>query len=135
MSRFHEDPGFLTGRTPFLRDLPDDDCLHVVFVRSIDAHAELTSVGVQDALASPGVVAVLTGADLSLAPFRFYDAIPEPFARPPLVVDRIRTVGELIAVVVADTPANALDAAEAVEVDATPLPALLTADIAIGGPP
>ncbi len=135
MSGRLEDPGFLTGRTPFLRDLRAEDCLHVAFVRSIVPHAELAAIRVDDARKLPGVAAVLTASDLSLAPFRFYDAIPEPFARPPLAVDRILTVGELIAVVVADTPANALDAAETVEVVTTPLPAVLTADEAIDAPP
>ncbi len=135
MSSRREDPDFLTGQALFLRDLVHDDCLHVAFVRSILPHATLVDVRVDAALASPGVVAVLTAAELALVPFRFYDAIPEPFARPPLAVDRVRAVGELIAVVVADSPSHALDAAEAVEVDLDPLPAVLTADEALDASP
>ncbi len=134
MSR-REDPGLLRGATPFVRDLPHDDCLHLAFVRSIAAHGHLRSVEVAEALAAPGVVAVLTAADLNLPPFRFFDPIPEALARPLLAEGRVRFVGELVAVVAATTPAQAVDAAELVEVVVDPLPAVVDPRTAADAPP
>jgi aerobic carbon-monoxide dehydrogenase large subunit len=130
-----EDPGLLRGETVFVRDLPFDDCHHLAFVRSITAHGELVAIGTSAAAVMPGVSAVLTGADLGLAPFRFYDPIPEAFARPLLAADRVRMVGEPVAVVVAASAAEAIDAAEAVEVSISPLPPLIEPDEALKGPP
>jgi CO/xanthine dehydrogenase Mo-binding subunit len=112
-----EDEGLLRGTTPFMRDLDRGDCAHVVYVRSPVAAGRIRSVRTDEATAMPGVVAVLTAADLELEPFSYYPAVPDEVARPPLAADRIRMVGELVAVVVADTAARAVDASELVEVD------------------
>ncbi len=130
-----EDPGLLRGDTAFVRDLPHDDCAHLVFVRSIAAHGDIEAIDVSEALAQPGVEAVLTAADLDLAPFRFYQPIPEPFARPLLASDRVRFVGEPVAVVVAATAAQAVDAAEAVAVDIRPRDAIIDPRLAAEAPP
>ena len=115
-----EDEGLLRGTTSFVRDLPSDDCSHVVFVRSQLAAGTLTHLDASAALGAPGVVAVLTAEDLALEPFSYFTPVPDDVARPPLVSDRVRMVGELVAAVVADTAAHAVDAAELVEVDIEP---------------
>ncbi|MDG2111428.1 MAG: xanthine dehydrogenase family protein molybdopterin-binding subunit [Actinomycetota bacterium] len=120
-----EDEGFLRGETAFVRDLAHDDCSHVTFVRSHVASGRIERIDVSAAAAVAGVSAVLTANDLALAPFSFFAPLPDDVARPPLAQDRVRMVGELIAVVVADTPAQAVDAAELVEVDISPEPAVV----------
>ncbi len=115
-----EDEGLLRGATAFVRDLPADDCAHVVFVRSQVAAGALTHLDTSGAASAPGVRAVLTAADLGLEPFSYFTPVPDEVARPPLVTDTVRMVGELIAAVVADTAAQAVDAAELVEVDIEP---------------
>lgn len=117
MSHRVEDDGLLRGAVAFVGDLPIQDCHHVVFVRSHVAAGRIVSVTTSTAAEAPGVVAVLTAGDLDVPPFRYFGPIPEEMARPPLAVDRVRMVGELIAVVVARTRAEAIDAAELVEVD------------------
>jgi len=131
-TRRREDAGLITGTTPFLADLPATDCLAVAFVRSQVAHAVLRGIDVDEARGAPGVVAVLTAADLDLAPYRFFDQIPAPFARPPLATDRVRFAGELLAVVIAETDAEAVDAAELVVADLEPLPAVVGAEASLG---
>lgn len=126
-----EDAGLLRGSTHYLRDLDAADCLAVAFVRSPVAHAVVRAVHTDAARSAPGVVAVLDAADLGLAPFRFFAQIPEAMARPPLAVDRVRFVGELLAVVVADTDAHAVDAAELVELDLDTLEAVVGVDAAL----
>lgn len=105
------------------------------FVRSTVAHGDVLGIDVAAARAHPGVTAVLTAADLDLAPFRYFDPIPEAFARPLLATDRVRMVGELLAVVVAATPAMALDAAESVRVDIRPRPAVMDPRLAADAAP
>ena len=100
-----------------MRDLPSDDCLHLVYVRSPVAAGTVRSISTEEAAAAPGVAAVLVAADLNLPPFSYYQPVPDDVARPPLAVDRVRMVGELLAVVVAETVAEAVDAAELVDVD------------------
>ncbi len=125
----------MRGATAFVRDLPHTDCLHLAFVRSIEAHGDLLGIDTSAAATQPGVAAVVTAAHLALPPFRFFDPIPEPFARPLLATDRVRFVGELVAVVAADTPAHAVDAAEAVVVEVAPRPAVVDPRTAADAPP
>lgn len=120
-----EDFGLVTGKTQFLRDLDHDDCQHAVLVRSVVPHGDIRTVDVSAAIEMPGVHGVVVGTDLGLAPFRYYEPIPEPFARPLLAVDRVRMVGEPVAVVVAASQAQAVDAAELVDVDIEPLEPVL----------
>jgi carbon-monoxide dehydrogenase large subunit len=121
-----EDPLFLTTGATYTEDLVDDrltGALHAVFVRSPIAHAELGTIDPSQALASDGVVAVLTNSDLELpAPrARFRDGVLESV----LATDRVRFVGQPVAIVLAETRYAAADAAELVGVDYTPLPAVV----------
>jgi len=114
--RRREDPRLITGRGRYVDDLPQDRCLHVAFVRSTLAHATIRGVDVAAAAAAPGVVAVLTAADLDLpARVGFHMMVPDVFARPPLAVGRVRFVGEPVALVVAESAPAAADAAQLVD--------------------
>ena len=80
----------------------------------------------------PGVVAVFTGADLGSARYFVFCRMHPECAGPPLAKDKVRFVGETVAVVVAETRAQALDAAEVVIVDYDPLPAVIDVEAALG---
>lgn len=123
-----EDPGLLTGRARFLADLVEPGTLEAVFVRSTVAHARLTAVDVAPAVGMAGVDSVWTAADLGLASL----GAPPALARPPLATDRVRFVGEPVAVVLAGSLAGAVDAAEAVVIETAPLPVALDPVAAAG---
>ncbi|HZD64825.1 MAG TPA: xanthine dehydrogenase family protein molybdopterin-binding subunit, partial [Acidimicrobiales bacterium] len=116
-----EDPDLLLGAAGFVGDLTVPGLVHACFVRSQVAHAILTRVDLDDARKQPGVVAALGAEDLDLSPLP--EGLPPPegarpdLARPCLASERVRFVGEAVAVIVAEDPAAAVDAAEAVEVD------------------
>ncbi|MBW8269166.1 xanthine dehydrogenase family protein molybdopterin-binding subunit [Caldovatus aquaticus] len=144
--RRREDARFLAGRARFLADAEvPPGCLHAHLVRSPHAHARIRDIAAGAARAAPGVAAVLTGADLAadgLAPLPCAVALPEAarLVVPPrhaLARDRVRHVGEPVAVVLADSPAAARDAAERVAVAYEPLPAVVDARAALapGAPP
>ena len=122
-----EDPKFLTTGGMYVDDLLDEPMLagagHVTYVRSSVAHGVITNIDVSEALQRPGVVAIFTAADLELQP------IPSPFnptvARGLLAIDKVRYVGEPIAVIVTELADQGEDAAEAVIVDYDVLPALI----------
>src|SRR5271165_3893401 len=109
---------------------------HAIVLRSPHAHALIQRIGTERALAAPGVLAVLTGDDVcadGLEPLqpsaRANAQTGEPFAfapQPLLAGDKVRYVGEPVALIVAETHRHALDAAELVRVDYTPLPAVTT---------
>jgi carbon-monoxide dehydrogenase large subunit len=138
-----EDRRFLTGRGEFVADLSVPDALHCTIVRSPHAHARIRSIGAGRAASGPGVAAVLTGADVAadgIGPMRSLWAIRShdgaPMAEPPrwaLARERVRHVGEPVAIVLAETLAAALDAADRVEVDYEPLPAVGDAEAALAG--
>ncbi|MDA0162561.1 xanthine dehydrogenase family protein molybdopterin-binding subunit [Solirubrobacter ginsenosidimutans] len=115
-----EDPPFLRGTRPYTDDLREPGALYAVFVRAGSAHATINGIETDEALAMPGVVGVYTAADLDLKPFATAGPpvdTPEEMRRPVLATDKVRFIGEPIAVVVADTRAHAVDAAELVYVD------------------
>ena len=127
-----EDPALLTVGGLYVDDVAPADALHATFVRSVMAHAELTSIDTSTAQAAPGVVAVLTATDLGL------EAVPpgmpmlnQEMRRSWLASDRARYVGEPIAVVVSETREAGVDAAELVVVDYEPLPAVVSPDEAL----
>ena len=132
-----EDARFVTGHGAYLDDLRFDGAVHAVVLRSIHAHARIAGIDVTAALGAPGVHAVLTNADAEadgLQPMRpTVEAnvqTGEPFAfapQPLLARDKVHYVGEPVALIVAETRALALDAAEHVVVDYAPLPAVTTA--------
>lgn len=128
-----EDPRMLTEGGTYVADIPLEGAAHVVFVRSPIAHARLLSVETSDARAMPGVLDVVTGDDLDLAP-RPPMAGDAAMSRPLLATGKVRFVGEAIAAVVAETVEQATDAAEAVWAEYDPLPAVVEAETAAEGP-
>lgn len=123
-----EDPPFLRGARPYTDDLRNADALYAVFVRSGIAHGTITGIDADEAKAAPGVVGVYSAADLNLQPFPTAGPpvdTPEQMRRPVLASDRVRFIGEPVAVVVAETRAQAVDAAQSVWVDYEDLPVLV----------
>ncbi len=119
-----EDPPFLRGERPYTDDLREPGALYAVFVRSGFAHARVGAIDSAAAAAMPGVVGVYGAADLNLKPFPAGGPpvpTPEEMRREMLATDRVRFIGEPVAVVVAETREQAVDAAELVEVDYDPL--------------
>ncbi|MEA3185608.1 MAG: aerobic carbon-monoxide dehydrogenase large subunit [Ilumatobacteraceae bacterium] len=126
-----EDPELLLGAAQYVGDLALDGLVHAVFVRSEMAHAVITGVDTAAAAAAPGVIAVWTASDLMLPAFHGMAKVHDDFARPSLAGDRVRFVGEGIAVVIAETATQATDAADLVVVDYEPLQAAVTAEDAL----
>lgn len=126
-----EDPELLEGRGTYVANLRVDGLLHLHFVRSSVAHARVTSIDTSDAAAMPGVVAVLTAADLPLPAHHGIIVLNPAVPRPPLATDTVYFVGDPVAVVVAETAAQAEDAAEAVIVDYEPLDSLIDMETAL----
>lgn len=130
-----EDARFLTGRARYVADLPLPGALTLVFVRSPVAHARIVAVDLADALAVPGVVAGFTGAELAAVsdPFDHRLTIPgvRPLRWPVLAVDRVRYVGDPLAVLVATHAAAAEDALERVRLDLDELAPLVGVDAAL----
>src|SRR4051812_12418321 len=122
-----EDPTLLTGDGKYVDDLVETGTLHVAFVRSTIAHGRITSVDDSDATSMPGVVGVYrSGGDaLVLASLQQSPMMPETLNRPVFPPDKVRFVGDVVAAVVAQSRAQAVDAAEAVIVDYEPLPAVV----------
>ncbi len=132
-----EDERFLRGRGRYLDDIDLPGQLHAAFVRSIHANARIVSVNAEAARQAPGVHLVLTGADLGglnapLPAFVPDAGMANPRTQLPLAVDRVRYVGEAIALVVADDRYLAEDAAALIAVDYEPLPAVVELAAAIG---
>jgi aerobic carbon-monoxide dehydrogenase large subunit len=120
-----EDPALVTGAARFTEDIESGPALHAAFVRSSLPHATIVGIDAAEAARMAGVIGVFSAADLpDLAPRHDIAEIPEAMDRPPLARDRVRFAGEPVVVVVAESRAEALDAAEAVFVDLDPLPTL-----------
>jgi len=139
-----EDYRFLTGAGQYTDDVALPGQTYAAFLRSPHAHAVLRSVKTDKARRAPGVVAVYTGADLAAAKvgglpcgWLITDVKGQPMKEPPfpaLAQGKVRHVGERVAVVVAETAAQARDAAELIEVDYQALPAVASAAQAKKGP-
>ncbi len=125
-----EDPRFLRGRGEYVDDLAFADMLHAVILRSPIAHGRVRSIDKSAALARPGVHAVITAADVGpmipAIPVR-QDGHPafQPLEQPVIAHDKVRYVGEPLAVVLAETQAAAEDALGAFGIDIVPLPAVV----------
>jgi xanthine dehydrogenase molybdopterin-binding subunit B len=130
-----EDPRILHGEARYFDDLSPDGCAHVVFVRSTIAHARITGIDTSDAEGMPGVLSVATNASLELAPVQGFVMLPPVFSRPPLADGVVRFVGDIVAAVVAETRAQAVDAAEMVIVDYDPLPTVVDPEAALAALP
>src|SRR5215472_4075727 len=126
-----EDHALLTGAARYLDDVPCQGALHAVFVRSPIAHAVVRTAAVDEASAMPGVVGVFVAADIGGLRMPPVEDSPEVFARPLIAIDRVRFVGEPVAVVVAQTRAQAMDAADAVAVDYEPLAPVIDPETAM----
>jgi aerobic carbon-monoxide dehydrogenase large subunit len=145
VSRF-EDPRLLMGGGRYVDDIVLPRMAFGCVLRSPHAHARIRAIDVAKAKAAPGVLVVLTGADWQASGFGdlpvpggFKRRNGAPLYRPPypaLVKDRVRWVGDYVAFVVAETYRQAQDAAELIEVDYEPLPAIVsTADAPTPGAP
>lgn len=127
-----EDPRLITGKGRFTDDVQLPGMLYATIVRSPHAHARIKEIDTSKAQATPGVVAVFTGADVAgkvgLIPTAWLppDSDIKTTAHPALAVDRVRYAGDGVAMVVADDRYTAKDAADLVKVTYEPLPA--TAD-------
>jgi carbon-monoxide dehydrogenase large subunit len=124
-----EDPKFLTSGGTYVDDMPLDGALHVTYVRSTMAHARIEGIDVTEARAAPGVVDVVTAADVDLSPLP--PAIPllnAAITRPLLADGTVRFVGEPVVAILSETRAAGVDAAELVAIDYDPLPALVDAE-------
>src|SRR5918996_2438453 len=130
-----EDPEFLTGRARYTDDLSLQGMLWMAVVRSPYAHARVKSVDVSNALAMDGVVAAFSGRDFEWAgPLLMAWPVTEDINSPPhypLAAEKARYQGDGVAVVVAESRALAEDAAETIEVDFEPLPAVADVEAAL----
>jgi carbon-monoxide dehydrogenase large subunit len=133
-----EDERFLTGRSRFVDDLLQPNTVLAYVVRSPHAHARITRIDKAAALSAPRVLAVLTGQDvrgekIGSLPCEAFPALPEGShyyrpLQPILAIDKVRHVGEAVALVIAETPEQAADAGELLEVDYEALPAITLED-------
>jgi carbon-monoxide dehydrogenase large subunit len=119
-----EDRPFVTGTGRYVEDVVADGALHAAFVRSPVAHGRIESIDTAGAATLSKVVGVYTASDLGLAPQR-KEPHPPGFARSPLADEVVRFVGEPVLVIVAETQADAVDAAELVTVDYAGLPVVV----------
>ena len=123
-----EDPDLLTVGGKYVDDVAPADALYATFVRSAMAHAEILGIDSADAAAIPGVIGIYTAADLELpASPPSMPMLNQQMLRTKLATDRVRYVGEPVAVVVSETAAAGADAVDQVLVDYEPLPAVVTA--------
>ncbi len=139
-----EDARFVTGQGQYTDDLRFEGEAHAAFARSPHGHAKIGSIDISAAEAAPGVIAVLTFADVEafganpmpcMAPLLSRDG--SPVKRSPkclLAKGKVTFTGEAVAMVVAETYAEAVDAAELVAIDYEPLDAVGTLDGAPTGP-
>ena len=127
-----EDPRFIQGKGKYVANLQIPGMLHAAIVRSPHAHATINRIDASAALGMPGVVAVYTGADLAAdgvggLPCGFNPPGIKTAPHPALAIGKVRHVGDGVAVVIAENRYAAQDAADAVQVDYTPLPAVVDA--------
>jgi len=136
-----EDPTLLRGEGRYTDDINLPGQAHAVMVRSRNAHGVLKGIDTSEAKAMPGVLLILTAADLDEAgfgplvcPLNIPQRDGTPMKRPPrwpLAKGKVRFVGEVVALVVAETAAQAKDAAEAVMLDIEELPAVTSPEAAL----
>ena len=143
-----EDVRFLTGAGKFQDEINLPGQVHAVILRSPHAHADIAAVDIDDARSAPGVLAVLTSTDVRADELGTLPSMKDPrvkmtrrdgapgyYPPQPLLADgRVRHVGEAVAMVVAETEVQALDAVERIAVDYVALPAIVdTAEAANTG--
>jgi carbon-monoxide dehydrogenase large subunit len=130
-----EDPRFITGKGRYLDDIALPGMAHLAILRSPYAHANIRSIDVTKAKRAPGVIAVFTGADIPYNPLPMAwpaggaSGLQNNVSTPRvLATDAVKWTGEGVAAVVAETPAQATDALELIDVDWEPLPAVVDAE-------
>ena len=127
-----EDPALLTGNALFTDDWPErPGTAHAAILRSPHAHAKILSIDVSEALALPGVHAVITGEDVKALSDPFLIVLRQPMDQWCLAVDRVRFVGEGVAAVVADDRYLAEDALDHIKVSYEPLEAIIDTEEAV----
>jgi len=133
--RRKEDTRFLTGRGTYTDDINRPGQVHAFILRSPHAHAEIKGIDTSKAKSAAGVLAVYTGADMQIGGlpcgWLIHSKDGSPMAEPPhpvLAQGKVRHVGDPVAVVVAETRAQAKDAAELISVDYKVLPAVVSAE-------
>ncbi len=128
-----EDAALLTGVARYADDLPvKPGTLHAAILRSPHAHADLLGIDTAAALGVPGVAAVVTGADAKRLASAFLVGVRAPMEHWCLAIDRVRHVGEPVAVVLADSRYLAEDALDRIEVRYRPLPPVTSIAQALG---
>jgi 2-furoyl-CoA dehydrogenase large subunit len=131
-----EDAALLTGRGRYIDDLGvPPGTLHAAVLRSSHAHAKINAIRTDAAAAAPGVAAVIAGADVTALSASLAVGVKAPIACWPIAVERVRYVGEPVAVVVAADRYLAEDALDLIEVDYQPLPAIVDPLAALEGAP
>ena len=121
-----EDAALLGGRALFSDDLPiAAGTLHAAILRSPHAHAEIVGIDSTAAMALPGVTAILTGSDIQQHSDPFITVLKKPIDEWSLAIDRVRFVGEAVAIVVAEDRYKAEDAVDLINVEYKPLPAVI----------
>ncbi len=136
--RRKEDARFLTGRGTYTDDINRPGQVHAFILRSPHAHAEIKGIDTDKAKSAPGVLAVFVGADMAVGGlpcgWLIHSKDGSPMAEPPhpvLAQGKVRHIGDPVAVVIAETRAQAKDASELIVVDYKPLPAVVAAEDAL----
>ena len=136
--RRKEDARFLTGRGTYTDDINRPGQVHAFILRSPHAHAEIKGIDTDKAKSAPGVLAVFVGADMAVGGlpcgWLIHSKDGSPMAEPPhpvLAQGKVRHIGDPVAVVIAETRAQAKDASELIVVDYNPLPAVVAAEDAL----
>ena len=126
-----EDEELLLGKGTFVDNLQGQGVAHAVFVRSPFAHARIIGIGTAEAANADGVLGVFTADDLGREGLASFANVNELAPRAALAVDKARYAGDPVALVVAETRAKAMDAAELVDVDYDDLPAVIDMEEAL----
>src|SRR6476469_5444159 len=126
-----EDPDLLRGRSTFVDNQRLEGTAHAVFVRSPFAHARITGIDTAEAERAPGVLGVFTADSFGTAPVPAFAEVNKQVQRTALAREKVRFVGDPVALVVAETRAQAVDAAELVDVDYDELPAVADMEAAL----
>ena len=129
-----EDPGLLYGVNDYVDDMKPDTKA-IVFVRSNIAHGTINSINIEDGVGMPGVLGIYTSDNTDLPAVPLFAMMPPNLSRPPLAKGKVRFVGDIIAMVVAETQTQAADAAEQVWADIEPIDAVIDIESAAGAPP
>jgi len=126
-----EDQRLVTGAGRYVANLPRESAVHAVFLRSHEAHGVIHSVQIDEARKMPGVLAILTAGDLDLPDInpQLGPSISREMPRPILARDKVLHTGEAVAIVLAESPAAAADAAAEAWVDIEGLPPVIDPEL------